>query len=336
MPPVRQNTPARPVLSIAPMLDLTDRHFRYFMRLITRRTLLYSEMVVTTSILRGDKKKLLDFSPEELPLALQLGGDNPAELAECAKIGQDWGYSEINLNVGCPSDRVQQGSFGACLMASPELIARCVERMKSATTLPVTVKHRLGIDDRQEYHHLREFVSTVAAAGCDRVIVHARIAVLRGLSPKDNRRVPPLRYDWVYRLKQEFPHLVIELNGGIINLDQAREHLGRVDGVMIGRAAYDDPYLFAQADSLIFGEERKAPSREQIVEQMADYVRAWQERGVHPRTILRHMLGLFRGQPGARRWRRFLSEQFVRREADADVLLHSLRIFGDGTSPTDE
>jgi tRNA-dihydrouridine synthase A len=289
------------------MMERTDRHYRYFMRQITRHTLLYTEMITASAILRGNRDKLLGFSDIERPLALQLGGDDPAQLAECARLAEDWGYSEVNLNAGCPSDRVQSGHFGACLMAQPALVARCVEAMRRVTSLPVTVKHRIGIDGLERYVDLGHFVRVVAQAGCDRFIVHARIAVLQGLSPRENRTVPPLRYADVYRLKADFPALVIEMNGGITTLTQVDEHLQAVDGVMIGRAAYDNPYLFALADRRYFAAETPIPRRRQVLEAMLHYVEHCSAGGVAASHILRHMFGLFAHQRLAKAWKRFLS-----------------------------
>jgi tRNA-dihydrouridine synthase A len=296
-------------LSIAPMMDRTDRHYRYFMRQITRHTLLYTEMITTAALLHGDRNKLLGFSAVEKPLALQLGGDDPAHLAMCARLAEDWGYDEVNLNVGCPSDRVQHGHFGACLMAQPTLVARCVAAMRQATTLPVTVKHRIGIDDLDRYEDMAHFVHTVAQAGCDRFIVHARKAVLQGLSPRENRTVPPLRYDDVYRLKADFPTLRIEINGGITTLPQATAHLQHVDGAMLGRAAYDHPYLFAEADVLYFGDTAAPLTRRQVLAAMLAYLERWAAQGLPPYRIVRHLLNLFAYQPAARRWKRALSER---------------------------
>ena len=296
-------------LSIAPMMDRTDRHYRYFMRQITRHTLLYTEMITTAALLHGDRHKLLGFSEVEKPLALQLGGDNPAHLAMCARLAEDWGYDEVNLNVGCPSDRVQHGHFGACLMAQPVLVAHCVEAMRQATTLPVTVKHRIGIDNLDRYEDMANFAHTVAQAGCDRCIVHARKAVLQGLSPRENRTVPPLRYDDVYRLKADFPALRIEINGGITTLLQATAHLQYVDGAMLGRAAYDHPYLFAEADALCFGDTAPPHTRRQVLEVMLSYLEHWTAQGLPPYRIVRHLLSLFAYQRAARLWKRSLSER---------------------------
>jgi tRNA-dihydrouridine synthase A len=291
------------------MMDRTDRHFRYFMRQITRRTLLYTEMVTSAAIKHGDRDHLLGFSALEKPLALQVGGDDPQELAECARIAADSDYDEINLNVGCPSSRVQDGHFGACLMAQPDRVAAAVTAMRRATSLPVTVKHRIGIDDRDRYEDMAEFVHIVADAGCQRFTVHARKAWLQGLSPKENRDIPPLRYEEVHRLKREFPQLVIEINGGFMTLEQARSQLQWVDAVMIGRAAYDYPYRFAQADQLFYDDSLTPLTRSQVVEAMLPYIDSWAAKGLKLNKITRHMLQLFAGQPGSRRWKRHLTEQ---------------------------
>lgn len=313
--------PTSHLLSVAPMMDRTDRHFRYFMRQITRRTLLYTEMVTSAAIMHGDRHYLLAFSPAEKPLALQVGGDDPKALALCAQIATDMGYDEINLNVGCPSDRVQSGNFGACLMAQPERVAECVAAMHQAGSIPVTVKHRIGIDDRDAYEDMVQFVTTVAAAGCDRFSVHARKAWLQGLSPKENRDVPPLRYADVYRLKQDFPQLAIEINGGIQTLAQAHDHLKHVDAVMIGRAAYDNPFLFASADQLIYGENSSPlPTPESIVNAMLPYIVQWTEQGQKLHKITRHMLQLFAGQPGSRQWKRCLTERSSEVGAGVEVV----------------
>jgi tRNA-dihydrouridine synthase A len=306
------------------MMDRTDRHYRRFMREITRRTLLYTEMVTTDAVLRGKTDALLGFDPEEKPLALQLGGDDPGALAECARIAEDRGYDEVNLNVGCPSDRVRQGRFGASLMAEPDRVAAAVTAMRSATALPVTVKHRIGIDDLDRYEDMERFVAVVAGSGCDRFSVHARKAVLGGLTPKENRSVPPLRYEDVHRLKREHPELRIEINGGIRSLDEVREHLAFVDGVMIGRAAYDDPFFLSAADREFYGESDLPRTRRQVVEALVPYVEARLAEGVPLGRITRHMLGLFAGQAGARHWRRQLSENANRPGAGVRVLLESL------------
>ncbi len=314
-----------PPLSVAPMMDRTDRHYRYFMRQITRHTLLYTEMVTSAAIIHGDRPHLLGFSPEEKPLALQVGGDNPKDLAECARVAEDFGYDEINLNVGCPSSRVQEGNFGACLMLQPERVAECVAAMRQATKIPVTVKNRIGVDERDRYEDLAQFVETVSQAGCRRFSVHARKAWLQGLSPKENRDIPPLRYEEVYRLKREFPHLQIEINGGILTLEQVQEHLQFIDAVMIGRAAYDNPYLFAAADTSFFGDSSPAPTRQQVVGAMLPYIDEWTSRGLKLNKITRHMLQLFAGQPGSRLWKRVLTEQSCLPEADVAVVQEALR-----------
>ena len=308
------------IISVAPMMDRTDRHFRYFMRQITRRTLLYTEMIATAAIIHGDRAKLLDFSPQEKPLAIQLGGDDPQALAECAKIAGDWGYDEINLNVGCPSSRVQNGNFGACLMAQPKKVARAVEAMQQAVNLPVSVKHRIGIDDRDRYEDMANFVRIVSEAGCRRFTVHARKAWLQGLSPKENRNIPPLRYRDVHRLKQEFPYLFIEINGGITSLAAVKQQLQFVDAVMIGRAAYDNPYLFATVDRDFYGEDVTPPTRRQVVEAMLPYIDYWIAKGTRLNTISRHMLQLFAGYPGTKAWKRYISEKAHPIGANSEVI----------------
>ena len=311
-------------LSIAPMMDRTDRHYRYLMRQITKQTLLYTEMVTTPAIIHGDRKKLLGFSLEEKPLVLQLGGDNPSQLAQCATIAQDYGYDGVNLNVGCPSSRVQNGNFGACLMAQPELVAQAFTAMQKAVTIPVTIKHRIGIDDRDRYEDMREFVKIVSDAGCRNFTVHARKAWLQGLSPKENRDVPPLRYEDVYRLKQEFPHLFIEINGGITTLKQVADCLSKIDAVMIGRAAYDNPYLFATVDRDIYGISDAIPTRHQIVEAMLPYIDYWLGKGIRLNSITRHMLQLFAGEPGTKAWKRYLSENVHLADADSFTVSQAL------------
>ena len=313
-------------VSVAPMMDWTDRHFRFFMRRITQHALLYTEMITTQAILYGDREKLLGHDAGERPLALQLGGNDPYQLAVCSKIAEEWGYQEVNLNVGCPSDRVQQAVFGAVLMREPERVAECVGSMRAACSLPVTVKHRIGVDELDRYEDLARFVGTVAEAGCRRFIVHARKAWLRGLNPKENRRVPPLRYDMVYQLKQDFPHLQIVINGGGRSIEDIAGHLRHVDGVMIGRAAYENPYLFATVDHFFFGDPHPIPTREEVVRQMLPYIRRWAEKGIRPKRIIRHMFGLFAFERGARAWRRYLSEHAHPPEADESVLLQALEV----------
>jgi len=310
--------------SVAPMLDWTDRHCRYFHRLLSRHALLYSEMVTTGAILQGNAERHLQYDAAEHPVALQLGGSNPQELAQCARIGSGYGYAEINLNVGCPSDRVQNGRFGACLMAEPQLVADCVAAMRDAVSIPVTVKSRIGIDDRDSYSELADFIATVANAGCRTFIVHARKAWLSGLSPKENREIPPLRYDVVFQLKQDFPELEIVINGGINTLDAAEALLNQVDGVMLGREVYHNPYLLAQVDARIFRDERPLLSRQQIVMAMQDYIEQQIQSGQRLHNITRHMLGLFHGADGARAWRRHLSENAGKPGAGFQVVLDAL------------
>jgi tRNA-dihydrouridine synthase A len=303
----------------APMMDWTDRHCRYFLRLISRHTRLYTEMITAPALAHGDVPRHLDFDPAEHPLALQLGGSDPAELAHAARLGERFGYDEINLNCGCPSERVQTGSFGACLMAEPALVADCVRAMRDAVTLPVTVKHRIGLDAIEDYGFVRDFVGTVAEAGCDVFIVHARNAVLKGLSPKENREVPPLRYDVVRRLAREFPSFVFVLNGGLVAWDAIERELPFVAGVMLGRAAYHDPYLLADVDARLFGDTRPPRSRAEIIEALAAYASVQLARGTSLRAIARHVLGLYHGVRGGRRFRQVLSD--ATRLCDADVSL---------------
>jgi tRNA-dihydrouridine synthase A len=309
----RHNTDHR--LSVAPMMDWTDRHCRYFHRLLTKKTRLYTEMVTTGALLHGNQPRHLDFSGSEHPVALQLGGSDPEDLAACAKLGAQWGYDEINLNCGCPSERVQRGSFGACLMAEPKLVAACVKAMVDVVAIPVTVKHRIGIDHAVEYEFVRDFVGTVSEAGCNVFIAHARNAILKGLSPKQNREVPPLKYDYVYRLKKEFPHLTIVLNGGVATSAQIREHLMHVDGVMIGREAYHNPYWMASWDHEFYGANASAGTREEIEEVMNDYADSMVALGTPRHAVMRHMVGLYKGLSGARAWRRKLTGAGIERVA---------------------
>lgn len=311
------------------MMDWTDRHDRYFLRLISRHVRLYTEMITTGAILHGDQEKLLTYEPAEHPIAIQLGGSDPAELAKAAQIAAAWGYDEINLNVGCPSDRVQSGRFGVCLMAEPELVAECVAAMQEAVTIPVTVKTRIGIDNRDSYEELVQFIRANAEAGCRIFIIHARKAWLQGLSPKENREIPPLNYERVYQLKSDFPKLTIVINGGITDLHQVDDHLRKVDGVMLGRAAYQNPYLLAQVDRRFFADDRVPLSRHQVIEALLPYVERQLEQGVYLSTITRHILGLFQGLPGARAWRRYLSENAHRRGAGVEVLEAALKAVPD-------
>jgi len=308
-------------LSVAPMLDWTDRHCRYFHRLLTRRALLYTEMVTTGALLHGDVARHLCFSPAESPLALQLGGSEPADLSQCARLAEQWGYAEVNLNCGCPSERVQRGAFGACLMNEPRLVADCVQAMRESVSIAVTVKHRIGIDQLESYDFLRDFVAAVSDAGCRTFIVHARNAWLKGLSPKDNRTVPPLRYERVYRLKRDFPDLTIVLNGGITSTAQVNAHLAHVDGVMVGREAYHNPWWLAQWDAAFF--DASAPlnglagvvvaTREAVEQQMVRYMaQQMAVDGTPWPKVARHMLGLRHGLPGARHWRRVWSDHSLK------------------------
>lgn len=310
--------------AVAPMLDWTDRHCRYFYRLLSRHALLYTEMVTTGAILHGNPQRHLQFNPREHPVALQLGGSHPGDLACCTELAEQYGYGEVNLNVGCPSDRVQNGRFGACLMAEPELVAECVAAMQRAVSIPVTVKSRIGIDDRDSYEELTRFISTVAAAGCNTFIVHARKAWLSGLSPKQNRDIPPLRYDMVFRLKQDFPGLDIIINGGINSLDAALDLLNHVDGVMLGREVYHNPYLLSEVDSRLYGDSYPLKTRQDAILALLPYIRQQLQQGVRLHDIARHLLGLFHGVAGARAWRRHISENANKPGADEEVLLRAL------------
>jgi tRNA-dihydrouridine synthase A len=308
------------------MMDWTDRHCRFFHRLLTRRALLYTEMVTAEAILHGKRNRLLGFSAEEHPVGLQLGGSDPRKLAEAAAIGEGFGYDEINLNVGCPSDRVQDGSFGACLMAEPDLVARCVATMQARVAVPVTVKCRIGIDDQDSEADLERFIAAVAGAGCRTVIVHARKAWLDGLSPKENREVPPLDYPRVYRLKATHPELEIVINGGIDSLEEAEAHLAHVDGVALGRAAYQNPYLLAEVDGRLFGDASPLPTRRAVLEQLVAYAERHVRNGGRLNNIARHILGLYHGRPRARAFRRHLSELAPREGVGIEVLLDAIRI----------
>jgi tRNA-dihydrouridine synthase A len=290
------------------MMDATDRHCRYFLRQLSRNALLYTEMITCNAIVHGDRDALLGFDPAEQALALQVGGSDPQAMARAAVIAEEFGYLEVNINVGCPSDRVKSGRFGACLMADPALVARCVSEMRARVNIPITVKTRIGIDNKDRYEDLLHFVDTVHAGGCSTFIVHARKAWLSGLSPKENREIPPLHYDRVHRLKHERPELRIIINGGLTTIEQCQEQLGHVDGVMLGREVYRNPYLLAEVDRALFNDPRCTPSRSQCVHSMIDYATKQRARGTRLHAITRHMLGLYAHQPGARTWRRFLSE----------------------------
>jgi len=292
------------------MMDVTDRHCRFFLRQVNSRARLYTEMITSGALIHGDVRRHLEFSEEEHPVALQLGGSEPDDLARCAKLGEQYGYDEINLNIGCPSERVQRGAFGACLMAEPALVSSCVTAIRDAVKLPVTVKHRIGIDKVEDYSFVRDFVGTVAQAGCKTFIVHARNAVLKGLSPKENREIPPLKYDYVYRLKRDFPHLEVVINGGVVSQDQIQAHLRHVDGVMIGRAAYSNPWFFADTGK----------TRAQVVAAMHEYAKSVDSL----RHVTRHMLGLYHGMPRARLWRQMLSDSERLKHNRPELLLEAL------------
>lgn len=306
------------------MLDWSDRHCRFFWRLLTKRAVLYTEMVTSGAILHGAAARFLRFDASEHPIALQLGGSDCADLARCAKLAEQHGYDEVNLNCGCPSDRVQNGAFGACLMAQPQRVADCMKAMQDACSLPVTIKHRIGIDDLDSYDAMANFVGTIAATGCTTFIVHARKAWLNGLSPKENREIPPLRYADVYRLKQEFPQLNIVINGGIESLGACREHLQHVDGVMLGRAAYHNPYLLSTVDRDLFDAGAAVATRAEVIERLLPYIEEEMRDGATLHPITRHILGLYQGEPGARQFRRILSERAHRPGADVAVLMEAL------------
>ena len=316
------------------MMDWSDHHCRYFWRLLTRQALLYTEMVTTGALIHGDRERFLRYNPEEHPVALQLGGSNPADLARCAAWAQEWGYDEVNLNCGCPSDRVQSGMFGACLMAEPQLVANCVKAMIDACDIPVTVKHRIGIDHMERYEELVAFVEPVAAAGCETFIVHARKAWLQGLSPKENREIPPLHYPWVYQLKQDYPALNIVINGGITSLEECREHLEHVDGVMLGREAYQNPWMLADVDSVLFSLDNPSASRDDVIAGLLPYVEQQLAGDANLNHITRHILGLYQSVPGARKFRRHLSENAYKPEAGLEVLVEAHRLVAEASSRT--
>jgi len=316
------------------MMDWSDHHCRYFWRLLTRQALLYTEMVTTGALIHGDRERFLHYNREEHPVALQLGGSNPADLARCAAWAEQWGYAEINLNCGCPSDRVQSGMFGACLMAEPQLVADCVRAMIDACDIPVTVKHRIGIDHMESYEELVGFVQPVADAGCRTFIVHARKAWLQGLSPKENREIPPLNYPWVYQLKNDFPSLEVIINGGITSLDACREHLQHVDGVMLGREAYQNPWMLSNVDSTLFKQDNPATARDDVIAGLLPYVEQQLAGGAHLNHITRHILGLYQSVPGARKFRRHLSENAYKPEAGLEVLTEAHRLVTETSSRT--
>jgi tRNA-dihydrouridine synthase A len=321
-------------IAVAPMMDWTDRHCRYFMRLLSPSALLYTEMVTAAAIHHGDYESILTFDEAERPVALQVGGSDSELMAEAARRGAEFGYDEININVGCPSDRVQSGQFGACLMARPDVVAQCLRAMQDEVEIPVTVKTRIGIDDQDHYEFLRRFVDSVVDAGCEKLIVHARVAILDGLSPKENRTIPPLKYEHVYRLKEELSELTIVLNGGITCVDAVDEALQHVDGVMIGRQAYHDPYFLARLENHL-DPQFELPDRREIIAGMLPYIERELAEGERLGRITRHMLGLFTGAPGARAWRRYISENAFREGAGTEVLLDALTCLPVATSGTE-
>ncbi len=314
--------------SVAPMLDWTDRHCRYFLRLVSKQALLYTEMVTTGAIIYG-KGDFLGFNEEEHPVSLQLGGSDPVHMAECAVRAETYGYDEVNINVGCPSDRVQNGRFGACLMAEPDIVASCIKAMREKVSIPVTVKCRIGIDDMDDYKDLTQFIQVVSDSGCESFIVHARKAWLQGLSPKQNREVPPLMYGRVYDLKKEFPHLNVSINGGVKTLDEVSEHLEHVDGVMVGREVYSNPYLLSDVDKRFFNNQHDPLDRESIVRVMIPYIDQHIANGGRTWHVARHMLGLFQGQPAGRVWRRYLSQNAVKQGAPSSVLEDALGVMAE-------
>ena len=311
------------MISVAPMMDWTDRHCRYFLRLVSPRAFLYTEMVTANALHYGDAESLLRYDPSEHPIAIQLGGSDPAMMAEAAALACEAGYDEVNINVGCPSDRVQSGQFGACLMGQPELVARCYSEMQSSVDVPVTVKSRIGIDDHDSDEFFMRFVDTIAAAGCRQFIVHARIAMLEGLSPKENRSVPPLNYERVYRLKEAHPEMQVIINGGFTTIEQVDSALQHVDGVMIGRQAYHQPWFLAELEQH-FDPAFEPPPRRSVIERMVPYIEQQLKDGERLGRITRHMVGLFAGQPGARAWRRYLSENAYRENAGVEVVFEAL------------
>jgi tRNA-dihydrouridine synthase A len=312
-------------VSIAPMMEWTDRHCRYFLRLISHHVLLYTEMVTTGALIHGNRERFLAYDSSEHPLALQLGGSNPKELALCTRMAEDYGFDEVNLNVGCPSNRVQSGCFGACLMREPELVAECVAAMNQAVQLPVTVKTRIGVDEQDSYELLSQFINMVAQAGCRTFIIHARKAWLQGLSPKENREIPPLRYEVVHAIKRDFPQLEVVINGGITTLEEIQGHLKWIDGVMIGRAVYHNPYLLAQIDQHFYGDFHPLLTRHEIIEGFLPYMEQQLIQNISLSSMTRHILGIFQGQSGSRVWRRHLSENAHRSGSGTEIIREALR-----------
>ena len=308
-------------VSVAPMMDCTDRHERYFLRLISKNTLLYTEMIVDEAISRGNKKKLLEFNINEKPVALQIGGSSPKLLAEASKIGEDFGYDEINLNLGCPSKKVEKNKFGACLMKEPNLVADCLSKMQAVTKLPVTIKTRIGYDNIEDYENFYKFISIIRSTGVKTFIIHARKAMLGKFTPKQNLNIPPLKYDYVYNLKKDFPDEEIIINGGISSVEEINDHLKKTNGVMIGRAAYHTPYLLADIEKKIFKNEN-IPTRQEVIENLIPYIKEELKKGTRLNQIMRHTLGLFHGQSGASHWKRYLSENMCVRNADVQKIDH--------------
>ena len=323
------STPLNRRFTVAPMMDWTDRHCRYFHRILSQHAVLYTEMVTTGALIHAEPDRFLRYNPEEQPVALQLGGSNVAELAQCTKMAEEYGYNEVNLNVGCPSDRVQNNMIGACLMAHPQLVSDCLKEMQQQVEIPVTVKHRLGIDDMDSYDELVRFVETVAESGCEVFIIHARKAILQGLSPKENRDIPPLKYEWVYQIKQQFPELEVHINGGIKTIAECHTHLQHVDGVMLGREAYHNPYLLADVDQEFYGSDTPKISRKGAALAMVPYIEKQLQQGTPLNHILRHMLGLFHAQRGGKQFRRLISENAHKPGASIDVLYEALERVSD-------
>lgn len=317
-------------LSIAPMMDHTDKHFRYFMRLLSKHAVLYTEMITTGALIHGNRQRFLDFNDDvEHPLAIQLGGSNPDDLAECAKMSENEGYDEVNLNIGCPSDRVQNGQFGACLMSNKNLVADCVNKIQARIKIPVTIKTRIGIDDLDSYEFLHDFITTTHEAGCNTFIIHARKAILSGLSPKENRDIPPLNYERVHKIKQDFPELNITINGGFTELDGIKSQLQHVDGVMVGRAAYQNPFMLAKADSVLFENSDIPPTRENILNEYRNYVEEQLRRGERIKNLTRHVIGLYQGQPGARKYRQLLSASVPKGKDNIQFLDDTIQAISD-------
>ena len=312
-------------VSVAPMMDCTDRHDRFFLRLISKNVMLYSEMIATKSAIHGDRKKILAFSPEEKPLALQVGGSDKKELSEVAKIAEDMGYDEININLGCPSKKVQKNMFGACLMKEPNLVSECIDSMVNSCKIPVTAKTRIGFDDVENYDYLNSFINKISNAGCKTIILHARKAILKGLTPKENLKIPKLNYPMVYKIKNKNKDLEIIINGGITNIEQIKEHLNNCDGVMIGRAIYQNPYFLAEIENKIFN-NTNVPSRSEIAEKLVEYVKHEVKRGTRVNQIMRHTIGLYHGQNGAYKWKRYLSDNMMARDSDFQKAKHIMTI----------